>query len=106
VLKFGAFEVVRNGIRVVLIDEPGAFLGEISAVLGSAPTASVVAARDSAVHVVDNASASVQGQPELIYAIAQLLARRLSAITAYLVDISTVCRQRHPSGPDGRVLGT
>lgn len=87
VLKFGAFEVVRNGIRVVLIDEPGAFLGEISAVLGSAPTASVVAARDSAVHVVDNASASVQGQPELIYAIAQLLARRLSAITAYLVDI-------------------
>ncbi len=87
VLKFGAFEVVRNGIRVVQIDEPGAFLGEISAVLGSAPMASVVATRDSTVHVVDNASASVQGQPELIYAIAQLLARRLAAITAYLVDI-------------------
>lgn len=87
VLKSGAFEVVRNGVRIVLIDEPGAFLGEISAVLGSAPTASVVAIRDSTVHVLDDASASVQGRPDLIYVIAQLLARRLSAVTAYLVDI-------------------
>jgi len=87
VLKSGAFEVVRNGVRVVSITEPGAFLGEISAVLGSAPTASVIAEQDSSVHVVDNASASVQRQPALTYAIAQLLARRLSAVTAYLVDI-------------------
>ncbi|HEY2817194.1 MAG TPA: Crp/Fnr family transcriptional regulator [Casimicrobiaceae bacterium] len=87
VLKSGAFEVVRNGIRVVLIGEPGAFLGEISAVLGSAPTADVVAAEDSTVHVVENASDYVRTQPELTYAIAQLLARRLSAVTAYLVDI-------------------
>jgi CRP-like cAMP-binding protein len=87
VLKSGAFEVVRNGVRVVLINEPGAFMGEISAVLGSAPTASVVAAQDSTVHVVDDASASVRRRPELTYAIAQLLARRLSAVTAYLVDI-------------------
>lgn len=87
VLKCGAFEVVRNGVRIVLIAEPGAFLGEIAAVLGSAPTASVVAARDSTVHVLDDASASVQRRPELTYVIAQLLARRLSAVTAYLVDI-------------------
>jgi len=87
VLRSGAFEVVRNGVRVVLISEPGAFLGEISAVLGSAPTANVVAAQDSTVHVVDHASASVQRWPELTYAIAQLLARRLSAVTGYLVDI-------------------
>jgi len=87
VLKDGAFEVVRNGVRVVLIAEPGAFLGEISAMLGSSPTASVVAVRDSTVHVLDDASASVRSRPELTYAIAQLLARRLSAVTAYLVDI-------------------
>ena len=87
VLKSGAFEVVRNGVRVVLIAEPGAFLGEISAVLGSAPTASVVAAEDSTVHVLDDACASVQRRSELTYAIAQVLARRLSALTAYIVDI-------------------
>jgi CRP/FNR family cyclic AMP-dependent transcriptional regulator len=87
VLKSGAFEVVRNGVRVVLISEPGAFLGEISAVLGSAPIASVVAAQDSTVYVVEDASASVQRRPELTYAIARLLAQRLSALTSYLVDI-------------------
>ena len=87
VLKHGALEVVRNGVRIVTINEPGEFLGEISAVLGSAPTASVVAAKESAVHVVDGASAVVQQKTELTYAIAQLLARRLSAVTAYLVDI-------------------
>lgn len=87
VLKSGAFEVVRNGIRVVKISEPGAFMGEISAMLGSASTATVVAAQDSTVHVVDNASTAVRRRPELTYAIAQLLARRLAALTAYLVDI-------------------
>jgi len=87
VLKSGSFEVVRAGVRIVLIAEPGAFLGEMSAVLGSPPTASVVATEDSIVHVIDDASAVVQRWPELTYAIAQLLARRLSAVTAYLVDI-------------------
>ena len=91
VIKQGAFEVVRNGVRVILISEPGAFLGEISAVLRSAPTASVLAAEDSTVYVIDNASAAVQRRPELTYAIAQLLAQRLSAVTAYLVDI----KRRH-----------
>ena len=89
VLKGGAFEVVRNGVRVVAISEPGAFLGEISAVLRSAPTASVVATQDSAVHVLDGASDSVRTRPDLMYAIAQVLARRLSAVTAYLVDIKS-----------------
>jgi len=87
VLKSGAFEIVRNGVRVVVINEPGAFLGEISVVLGSAPMASVVAVEDSTVYVVDQASAVVQKRPELTYAIAQLLARRLAAVTTYLVDI-------------------
>jgi CRP-like cAMP-binding protein len=87
VLKSGAFEVVRSGVRVVAIREPGAFLGEISAVLGSAPTANVVALEDSAVHVLEAASVSVRHHAELTYAIAQLLAQRLAAVTAYLVDI-------------------
>jgi CRP/FNR family transcriptional regulator, cyclic AMP receptor protein len=87
VLKHGAFDVVRNGVRIVQIRDPGAFLGEISTVLGSAPTASVVAAQDSVVHIMDEAPAGVRTRADVTYAIAQLLARRLSAVTAYLVDI-------------------
>ena len=36
---------------------------------------------------MDDASASAQRWPEFTYAIAQVLAQRLSAVTAYLVDI-------------------
>lgn len=86
-LATGSFEVVRGGVRVVVIDEPGAFLGEIAALLGSSPTASVVALRDSSVRVIAQAAHAVRGDPELTYAIARLLARRLHALTAYLVDI-------------------
>lgn len=87
ILKVGSFEVVRHGVRVITIGEPGAFLGEMSAVLGSAPSADVLAVQDSTVHVVEHASAAVRTRPELTLAIAQLLARRLSAVTGYLVDI-------------------
>jgi CRP-like cAMP-binding protein len=87
VLASGAFEVVRNGVRVVEISEAGAFLGEISALLGSPPTATLLATRDSRVYLIEDATASVRTHPELTFAIAQLLARRLSAVTAYLVDI-------------------
>jgi CRP-like cAMP-binding protein len=87
VLASGGFEVVRDGIRVVHIREPGAFLGEMAAVLQTAPTADVVATEDSVVHVLEGASAAVTAEPALTYAVARLLARRLAAVTAYLVDI-------------------
>jgi CRP/FNR family transcriptional regulator, cyclic AMP receptor protein len=89
VLRSGGFEVVRNGVRVIAITEPGAFLGEISALLGTPPMADVVAMQDSVVHVIEDASAVARRNPELTFAIAQLLARRLQAVTSYLVDIKT-----------------
>jgi CRP/FNR family cyclic AMP-dependent transcriptional regulator len=87
VVKRGEFEVVRDGVRVVVISEAGAFMGEISALLGSAPMADVVAMQESTVYVVDDAEAATHRDPQLTYAIAQLLARRLQAVTSYLVDI-------------------
>jgi len=87
VLQRGAFDIVRGGVRVVQVREAGAFLGEMSALLDAPPTASVIAAEDSLVHVIAPASTAVRDDPALTLAIAQLLARRLQAVTAYLVDI-------------------
>ncbi len=87
VLERGAVEVVRGGVRVVRIDEPGAFLGEIAALLDMPPTASVVALEPTVVRVIANAVHRVQTDPALTVAIARLLARRLHAVTAYLVDL-------------------
>lgn len=87
VLVQGAFDVVRDGVRIVQVREPGAFLGEIAVLLDAPATASVVAACDSVVQVVHPAAAAVRSDPVLTLAIAQLLARRLQAVTAYLVDL-------------------
>lgn len=87
VLVDGAFDVVRAGVRIVQVREPGAFLGEISALLDTPATASVVAARDSSVRCIHPAAAAVRSDQALTLAIAQLLARRLQTVTAYLVDL-------------------
>ncbi|HVO87480.1 MAG TPA: cyclic nucleotide-binding domain-containing protein [Casimicrobiaceae bacterium] len=87
VLQSGALDVIRDGVRVVGIDEPGAFLGEISVLLGAPPTATVVASRMTVVHVIENAATVIRTQPGLTYLVARLLARRLNAATARLVEI-------------------
>ncbi len=38
-------------------------------------------------HVLEDAAAAARSDPELTFAVAQLLARRLQAVTSYLVDI-------------------
>jgi len=87
VLKSGAFDAVRGGVPFVRVGQPGAFLGEISAVLECAPSATLVASEDSVVYVIEHASRAVRERPELTFAVAQILARRVVALTAYLVDI-------------------
>jgi CRP/FNR family cyclic AMP-dependent transcriptional regulator len=87
VLIEGACEVVRNGVRVAEVDRAGALLGEISIVLSTPASARVIATRDSRIHVIEHAAHVVRNNPELLLAIARLLARRLTALTAYVVDI-------------------
>jgi len=87
VLKSGGFDVLLGSVAFVHIGQPGAFLGGISAVLEGAPSATLVASEDSWVYVIEHASDVVRVRPELTLAVAQGLARRLVAVTGYLVDI-------------------
>ena len=43
----GALEISRAGTFITVVDAPGAIFGEMSALLGSAATATVRAVRDS-----------------------------------------------------------
>jgi CRP/FNR family transcriptional regulator, cyclic AMP receptor protein len=87
VLVTGAVEVRKGGVAVTRVSEPGAFLGEIAALLDRPTSADVVALETTEVIVVDDASASIAVNPELTLAIARLLARRLQAVTTYLGDL-------------------
>ena len=98
VLIEGAVSVSRGGVQVVRLDEPGIFLGEIAALLGAGHSATVVAVTPTRCHVIDDAVTAMSGHPDLLLAVARLLARRLNALTSYLVDI-----KRQYGGEDGHL---
>jgi CRP/FNR family transcriptional regulator, cyclic AMP receptor protein len=87
VLVRGAVEVRKDGGTLVRIDDPGAFLGEISALLGVPRSADVVAVEATEVRVIEDPTAVLAAEPELVLAIARLLAHRLRAVTSYLADL-------------------
>lgn len=89
VLVDGVVEVRRGEVTVTRVTEPGSFLGEIAALLDSPSSADVVAVEPATVRVIDDPAATIAREPELALAIARLLARRLRAITTYLVDLKT-----------------
>lgn len=87
VLVTGRVEVRKGGVTITSVSEPGAFLGEISALLGTPTSADVVATEPTEVLVLEHAELSIAERPELTLAIARLLARRLQAVTSYLGDL-------------------
>lgn len=85
VLVDGVVGIEVHGVLVKRVSEPGAFLGEVAALLGTTHSARVVALSPTRTRVM---SASViAGNPELLLAMARLLAARLHAMTGYLVDL-------------------
>lgn len=86
-LREGEIAVVRDGVVITRIREPGAVFGEMSLLLGGPHTADVVATRASRCHVVEDAGAVLAASPELTAYVARILAHRLDAVTRYLVDV-------------------
>jgi CRP-like cAMP-binding protein len=85
VLTEGTVGVEVGGVLVKRVGEPGAFLGEIAALLDAPHSARVVALTDTRTRVMS--VASISENPAVLLAIARLLAARLNAMTGYLVDL-------------------
>lgn len=87
VLAAGSVAIHRDGVALTRVGEPGAFLGEMSAVLARPAGADVIALEPSTVVVVDQAATALVESPALLLAVARLLARRLDAVNSYLSDL-------------------
>jgi CRP/FNR family transcriptional regulator, cyclic AMP receptor protein len=85
VLLEGTVGVVISGVLVTRISDPGSFLGEIAALLGTAHSARVVALTDCRARVL--AADSIVDNPAILLGMARLLAARLHGMTGYLVDL-------------------
>ena len=86
VLKSGHIEVVRDGVSVAVIDQPGAIFGEISVLLDIPNSATVRAMGPAEVYVIENATVALATRPEWAMQIAKILARRVVSTTAALVE--------------------
>lgn len=92
VLAEGSVDILRGNVLVASISEPGAILGEMSMLLGTAHTATVRASSKCVVYLFEDAAAYVLANPEFAFEIARLLAQRLNQATSYIVDLNESVR--------------
>lgn len=87
VLVDGRLRIEAGGTALGVVDAPGAFVGEIGALLGTGRTAAVVAEELSTVRVIGEPDVFFAEHPGLALELARQLAGRLHRLTAYLVDV-------------------
>ena len=88
VLEYGAFSIERDGVHIATLSDPGTLIGEMSVLLGTPNSATVRSARDSRVRVIRDARKYLASDAALSLAIAALVAGRLDATSALLVEMS------------------
>jgi CRP-like cAMP-binding protein len=84
------------------VQEPGAVIGELSALLDLPHTADVRALEDSQFYVGD--AALLQKDPNAVLHVAKILAQRLVAVDSGFVELKKQLQAGQPPGVLGRTL--
>ena len=85
ILKQGVIEVVRDGLQIATVSEPGAVFGELSIILDKPHTADVRAVERCEFHVAKASSLLTENVAALVYVCA-ILAQRLDSANEVLVE--------------------
>jgi len=86
ILRQGVVEVVRDGLQIATVSEPGAVFGELAVMLNKPHTADVRAVERSEFHVA-KASSLLTGDVAALLYVSATLARRLDAANEVIVEI-------------------
>lgn len=86
ILQTGLVEVVRDGVQIVTVSEPGAVFGELAVLLDKPHTADVRAIERSEFHVA-NASSLLTGDVAALLYVSTMLAQRLDNANEVVVEI-------------------
>ena len=88
ILLSGKLVVVRDGVTIATISQPGTLVGEMSVLLGIRNSATVRAERETKVRVISDANKLLESEPGLARRVATLVAGRLDATSALLVELA------------------
>jgi CRP/FNR family cyclic AMP-dependent transcriptional regulator len=106
ILLSGKLVVVRDGVTIASIAQPGTLVGEMSVLLGIRNSATVRADRESKVRVIRDANKLLETEPGLARRVAALVAGRLDATSALLVELAKQNKGKSEQGLLSRILST
>ena len=86
VLRSGSVEVLKDGVQIAEISEPGAVFGEMAVLLDQPHTADV-RARERSEFLVADAPTLLAGDSTVALYVAAILARRLDSVNRVLLDL-------------------
>jgi CRP/FNR family cyclic AMP-dependent transcriptional regulator len=103
ILREGAVAVVKEGVDIANVREPGAMFGELSVLLDQPHTADVRALEVSQFHVADAATQFMQDPIALLY-VAAVLARRLDGANQALIELKRQVQAGEPRSVIGKTV--
>ena len=103
ILKEGAVAIVKEGVEIARVTEPGAVFGELSVLLDQPHTADVRALEASQFHVAD-AATLLKGDPIALLYVATVLAQRLDSANRGLLELKRQIQAGEPGGVIGRTV--
>ena len=106
ILLTGKLVVIRDGVTIASIAQPGTLVGEMSVLLGIRNSATVRAERETKVRVIRDANTLLESEPGLARRVAALVAGRLDATSALLVELAKQNKGKSEQGLLSRILST
>ena len=103
ILKEGAVAVVKEGVEIARVTEPGAVFGELSVLLDQPHTADVRALEVSQFHVAD-AATILRVDPIALLYVATVLAQRLDSANRGLLELKRQVQAGEPRSVIGRTV--
>ena len=86
-LAEGSVEILKDGVRIAVVREPGAVFGEMAVFLQAPHAATVHALEPAVFHIVENARHALESDPALCFHVCGIMAGRLEALIQYLVNV-------------------
>lgn len=92
VLKTGSVAIIKNGVQIAKVTEPGAIFGEISALLDKPHTADVLVLEPTEFYIA-NADVLMTRNPVALGYIGAILAGRLDAANETVVELKQLIEE-------------
>ena len=99
-LRSGAVEVVKDGVQIASVSEPGSVFGELAVLLDQAHTADV----EQSEFYVANAQATLTVNPTVALYVSAILARRLDAANRSLIEVKHQLQTGEPPSVIGKAV--